>query len=153
MGEELRDLIAYLQRLGKDMDPGIAENKLVIGTILPAKGPLTEMGDAIKAMTSAFFDELNSQGGIYNRRIELKFVEAGETSTATRANVERFLVNERPFAMTGAFIAGSENEIVPLMSEKEIPLVGPVTLYPRTGFPLNRQVFYLLSGINEQARP
>lgn len=53
--------------------------------------------------------------------------------------------------MTGAFIAGAENEILPLMVRKEVPLIGPFTLYPQT-VPLNRQVFYLLSGANEQAR-
>ena len=62
---------------GKDRDPGISENKIVIGTVLPANGPLAEMGQAIKAVTTAYFEELNSQGGIYNRRIELKV-----TSTA-----------------------------------------------------------------------
>ena len=54
--------------------------------------------------------------------------------------------------MTAAFIAGSEKEIVPLMAQREVPLIGPLTLYPQTDFPLNRQVFYLLSGVDGQAR-
>ena len=150
--EDMADLVAYLKRVGKDRDPGITENKIVIGTAVPANGPLAEMGQAIKAMTTAFFDEINSQGGIYNRRIEIKFAEIGETPAATRANIERLIKDGQVFAMTGAFVAGAEKEIIPLMAQQEVPLIGPITLYPQTDLPLNRQVFYLLSGVDEQAR-
>jgi ABC-type branched-subunit amino acid transport system substrate-binding protein len=150
--EDLADLIAYLGRLGKDTDPGISENRITIGTAVPLQGTLAEMGQAVKAVTRAYFDELNSQGGIYNRRFELKIAETSVTPAATRSEIERLLTSEHVFAMTGAVIPGSEREIVLLMAEKEVPLIGPFTLYPQTGFPLNRQVFYLLSGIEGQAR-
>jgi len=150
--EDLADLIVYLERLGKDRDPGITESKIVIGTVVPANGALADLGQAIKAVNTAFFAELNNQGGIYNRRIDLKIIETGDTPTATRANVERLLQDSQVFAMSGAFVAGSEKEILPLVAEREVPLIGPFTLYPQTGFPLNRQVFYLLSGIETQAR-
>lgn len=150
--EDLADLIVYIERLGKDRDPGISESKIVIGIAAPTKGALGDLGLAVKAVTTAYFEDLNSQGGIYSRRVELKFIETGDTPAATRANVERFLKDEQIFAMTAVFIAGAEKEIIPLMAQEEVPLVGPFTLYPQTGFPLNRQVFYLLSGIDTQAR-
>jgi ABC-type branched-subunit amino acid transport system substrate-binding protein len=150
--EDLVDLIAYLKRLGKDRDPGISESKLVIGGLVPATGALGEMGQAIRALTTAYFEELNSRGGIYNRRIELKFVETADTPAGTRANVERLLKENQIFAMTGAFIAGSEKDVTSLAAQYEVPLVGPFTLFPQTEFPLNRQVFYLLSGIDGQIR-
>ena len=150
--EDLADLVAYLKRVGKDRDPGITENKVVIGTATPASGPLAEMGQVIRATTTAFFDEINSQGGIYNRRIEVKFAETGETPAVTRGNFERLIKDAQVFAMTGAFVAGAEKEIIPLMAQQEVPLIGPFTLYPQTDLPLNRQVFYLLSGIDDQAR-
>jgi ABC-type branched-subunit amino acid transport system substrate-binding protein len=150
--EDLADLVAYLKRLGKDRDPGISEGKIVIGTVVPSRGPLAETGQAIRAVTSAFFDELNSQGGVYSRRFELKFAEAADTPAATRANFEGLLGDGQVFAVTGAFIAGSEKEVVALAAERGVPLVGPLTLYTRTGFPPNRQVFYLLSGLDGQAR-
>jgi len=150
--DDLADLVLYLKRLGTDRDPGISENKIVIGTAGPTHGALAEMGQAIKAVTIAFFDELNSQGGVFNRRFEVRFLETAETPAATRANFERLIKEERVFALTGAFVAGAEKEVIPLMAEQGVPLIGPLTLYPQTEFPLNRQVFYLLSGTDEQAR-
>lgn len=149
--EDLADLVLYLKRLGEDRDPGISENKIVIGTTLP-KGALAEMGQAVRAVTSAFFDELNRQGGVYNRRVELKFMEIPETPADRRANLDRWLTDERVFALSGAFIAGAEKEIIPLVAQKGIPMIGPMTLYPQTNFPLNRQVFYVWSGVDGRAR-
>ena len=146
------DLIAYLKRLGTDRDPGITENSIKIGTVVPTKGALADMGQAVKAVISAYFDELNSQGGIYHRRLELKVAETGETPASTRANVERLLQDEQVFALTGAITAGADQELFTLAAERAVPLVGPLTLYPSPGAPLNRQVFYLLSGLDGQAR-
>jgi ABC-type branched-subunit amino acid transport system substrate-binding protein len=149
---DMADLIAYLKRLGKDRDPGITESKIVIGTVVPTKGELADLAQAIKAVTMAVFDELNSQGGIYNRRFEVKFVETADTPANTRGQVERFLQDEQVFALTGAFTAGSDKELFALMGERGVPLIGPFTLYPQIAFPLNRQVFYIFSGLDGQAR-
>lgn len=150
--EDLEDLLVYLKRLGNDRDPGISDDEIVIGTAVPITGPLAEMGQAVKAVTAAFFAEVNSQGGVYNRRLELRSIETAETPAATRANVQRLLKDEHVFAMTAAFIAGAEKEIVPMLAQQEVPLIGPLTLAPQTGVPLNRQIFYLLAGADGQAR-
>ena len=150
--EDMADLIAYLKLLGKDVDPGVSEGSITIGTIVPARGDLAGIGQAIKAVTTAFFDEVNSQGGIYNRKVELKFVETADTPAATGANVKRFIQDEHVFAITGAFTAGADRELPALMGDMEVPLVGPLTLYPQVGHPLNRHVFYLFSGLEGQAR-
>jgi ABC-type branched-subunit amino acid transport system substrate-binding protein len=150
--EDMADLIAYLKRLGKDIDPGVSESRIVIGTVLPVRSDLAGVSQAIKAVTTAYFDEVNSQGGIYNRKLELKFIETADTPATTSANVKRFIQDEQIFALTGAFTAGADRELAALMNELEVPLVGPLTLYPQVGHPLNRHVFYLLSGMEGQAR-
>lgn len=150
--QDMADLIVYLESLGHVRDPGISETQLVIGTVLPTTGPQAELGQAIKAVDVAFFAELNSQGGIYNRRVDLRFASTAETASGTKANLDRLLKADKVFALIGSFIAGAENEIVPLMADQEVPLIGPFTLYPQTASPLNRQVFYVLSGLEGQAR-
>ena len=150
--EDLADLVSYLKKLGTDADPGIADNRITIGTVLPVKGSLSELGQAVKEVVTATFAEVNATGGIYNRQLELKFVETGDSGPATRANVERLIRDEKIFAMVGAFIAGAEKEVVPLLAEQEVPLVGPLTLDPKISAPLNRQIFYVASGNSGQAR-
>ena len=148
--EDLGDLVAYLKRLGKDRDPGLSENSITIGTTIPARADLAAIGQAITAVTTAFFEEVNSRGGIYNRKIELKINETSDTPIT--AIVKRFIQDEQVFAMTSAFTAGADKELAALMDNLEVPMVGPLTLYPEGGYPLNRHVFYVLSGVDGQAR-
>jgi ABC-type branched-subunit amino acid transport system substrate-binding protein len=151
--EDLDDLIVYLKRLGTDVDPGISDDRIAIGTAVPVSGPLAEMGEAVKSVITAYFSEVNSQGGVYNRRLDLKFTEiTPANAAATRANLEHLIKDQNLFAMTGVFLAGAEKEIVPLMAQLEVPLIGPLTLDPQPGDPINRQVFYLVSGSGGQAR-
>lgn len=148
---DLDDLIFYMKRLGTDLDPGISEEKIVIGTAMPNTGPLAELGQAVRNVIAAVFAETNSQGGVYNRQVELKSV-AAETRSVSRADLERLIKTEKVFALAGLLMAGVEGEIVPAVADQQVPLIGPLTLDPRVGSPLNRQIFYLLSGNAGQAR-
>src|SRR6185503_17254026 len=149
--EDLDDLVVYLKRLGTDVDPGVTENKIVIGMAYPADGPVGELSLTTRDVLAAAFAEINAQGGIYSRQLELKSV-AVEAKALTRADVEKLIKDEKLFALAGVMIAGVEKEIVSVVAEQEVPLIGPLTLDPKIGAPLNRQVFYLLSGAATQAR-
>jgi ABC-type branched-subunit amino acid transport system substrate-binding protein len=85
--------------------------------------------------------------------LELNVIEcSAETRAAARAKLDSVLKEQQVFAMANAMIAGTEKEVVPILSQNATPLIGPFSLYPQTGFPLNRQVFYLLSGLDDQAK-
>ena len=134
-------------------EPGVTENTVVIGSVLPATtGQLASIHLPVKSLLTAFFDEVNSKGGINGRRVVLKFAETASTAADTRANFERFIREENVFALSTSNIAGAENEIAELMRDTKTPLVGPLTLYPQISSSLNRHVFYLLSGVDTQAR-
>ncbi|HEX2271234.1 MAG TPA: ABC transporter substrate-binding protein [Pyrinomonadaceae bacterium] len=150
--EDLDDLVVYMKRLGTDVDPGISETKIVIGTAFPTAGPLAEMAQAVRDMIAAVFVEANVQGGVYGRQLELKSVAAADTKAVSRADIEKLVDEEKVFALTGVMLAGVENELVPLLAQQEVPLIAPLTLAPKIGSPLNRQIFYLLAGNAGQAR-
>jgi ABC-type branched-subunit amino acid transport system substrate-binding protein len=141
--QDMADLIAYVKRLGKILDPGLTETSIRVGVILP---PRAELQPAVKAALTAYFDEINQAGGVYTRRIELRFAEA--SGSAVRALLEDGPV----FALTSSFMTGADEEIARLVQEKEVPVVGAFSLFPQTGFPLNRYVFYLCAGLGEQGR-
>jgi ABC-type branched-subunit amino acid transport system substrate-binding protein len=149
--QDLDDLVVYLKRLGTDVDPGVTETKIVIGMPFPTAGPIGELSLATRDVMAAVFAEVNAQGGVYSRQLELKSM-AVDTKAITRADVEKLIKDEQVFALAGAMIAGVENEIVPLLADQQVPLIGPLTLDPKIGTPLNRQVFYVLSGAATQSR-
>jgi ABC-type branched-subunit amino acid transport system substrate-binding protein len=150
--EDLADLVAYIKRLSTDRDVGLTDTSIRLGTLVPGRGPTEEMGRDIRAALEAYFEEINAQGGIYNRRIELHVSELNPDPKTAREAVERFVDDEQIFAMAGGFIAGADKEIASALEEKEVVMVGPTTLYPDEGFAQSRHIFYLLSGLKEQSR-
>lgn len=148
--QDMTDLIAYLKRIETDSDPGMTETSIVIGTLLPDKGGLAEMSQSMGDVLRAYFAEVNSRGGIYNRKIELR-VASGE-ATSIAANMKHLIDDEKVFALVGGMIAGADERIANMSQEGQVPFIGPSTLLPQRGLPVNRYVFYLLAGLKEQAR-
>lgn len=149
---DMAALVAYIHKLGNDQDPGVTADTLHLGTLLPPDGMAKGVSEAIESVLRAYVADVDSRGGLYGRRLELHAHRLVQDPSQRRADVEAFLDQTPIFAMVGAFIAGSDTEIPALMAEREIPLVGPFTLHPQTGFPVNRQVFYLLAGLATQGR-
>jgi ABC-type branched-subunit amino acid transport system substrate-binding protein len=150
--EDVADLIAYVKRIEDDRDPGLSDASVRVGTLLPLRGPLAETGAAMRDVLTAFFDEVNSKGGIYNRHVELQVAETGPDAATTAANARRLVEQGQVFAAVGGLSAGADKELAALAQELEVPFVGPSTLLPQIGFGSNRYIFYLLPGLGEQAR-
>jgi ABC-type branched-subunit amino acid transport system substrate-binding protein len=146
--EDMKDLIAYIKRLEFDRDPGLTSESIDVGVPLPANAALAGLGQAIRQVISAYFEDLNARGGIYNRKIKFHFTEAGADVSTSLRNLN----NQHPiFAFIGGVSAGADKEIAALAREEEIPFIGPATLLPQVEHPPNRYVFYLLPGVSEQA--
>lgn len=148
--DDMANLISYLKRIETDTDPGLTDTNIVVGTVLPEKAALSGLAQSMGDVLQAYFAEINAHGGIYNRRIELR-VMYGD-SKATVANVKHLIDEDQVFAIVSGLTAGAEDGVASLTQEKEVPFVGPSTLLPQRGLPVNRYIFYLLSGLNEQAR-
>src|SRR5215216_7216863 len=148
--EDMANLIAYLKRIETDTDPGVTDTSIVLGTVLPEKAALSGLAQSMGDVLQAYFAEINSRGGIYNRKIELR-VMYGD-SKATVPNMKHLIDDDQVFAIVSGLTAGAEAGVAALTQEKEVPFVGPSTLLPQRGLPLNRYVFYLLPGLKEQAR-
>jgi ABC-type branched-subunit amino acid transport system substrate-binding protein len=150
--EDVADLIAYLKRIDTDRDPGLTDTSVKVATLLPPTGPLAETGAAMKDVLTAYFANVNEKGGIYNRKIELGTIGTGIDAAATAANARKFVESGQVFAMVSGLTAGADQEVVALTQQAEIPFIGPLTLLPQASVQGNRTVFYMLSGVPEQAR-
>jgi ABC-type branched-subunit amino acid transport system substrate-binding protein len=127
--------------------PGITANTITIGSLAPLTGENAETGSAVKAVLSAYFDELNQRGGIYGRRIVLRFDESGNDSADTLKTAKR-LAAAPVFAMVAPFVPDAEQKLAAVAHASKIPLVGLLALsVPNEAE--NREVFYLLPGFQQ----
>jgi len=148
--QDMSDLIAYLKRVETDLDPGVSNDEIVVGTLLPEKTALTGLAQSMEGMLQAYFAEINNRGGIYNRKIRLRVLNGD--AGATVANMKQLIDDQQVFAIVSGLTAGADEGVAALSRDREVPLIGPSTLLPERALPLNRYVFYLLAGLKEQAR-
>src|SRR5688572_24009436 len=73
---DMADLIAYLKRIDSDLDPGLTDSSISLGLVVPSEGALADVGAAMKDVLSAYFDDLNKRGGIFNRNFDLRVTNA-----------------------------------------------------------------------------
>jgi ABC-type branched-subunit amino acid transport system substrate-binding protein len=149
---DLADLIAYLIRLETDFDPGLTEDLVRIGTVLPLEGRLASVGRAMKGVIEAYFSDVNVKGGIHGRRLKLVVASYPERLDAHRAAMKHLISDEDVFALVSAFTAGVEKDMSALIENEKIPLIGPFTSLPGESSSLDRFTFYLFSGLREQSR-
>lgn len=149
--EDMADLIAYLKRLGTDLDPGLSETAIRIGTALPDRGPLAELGAEVRGVLKAFFDEVNASGGLYDRKLELHVLPL-VPGPAAGQSFREFLIREEVFALVTPFTAGMDAAAAEIVEDRQVPAIGALTLYPQVTVPVGRYFFYLLAGLPDQAR-
>ena len=152
--EQMADLLAYLKKMGAatDVDAGLSGETIVVGAALPMTGPLAKIGEDLKAAMMATFADVNAQGGIYGRQINLVVEDSrGEPEETLRAT--RKLVEQRGvFALVGSFEPGNGRATDEFLKRSEVPLIGPATLSPKLSIPPNPYIFYLLPTFSDQAQ-
>jgi len=147
--QDMGDLLAYLRRLEHDLDPGLTGEGITLGTIMPQGGTSDSLGKVAAGVMTAYFDEINQQGGIYNRRITLKVIEAS-TKAQVIEQATTVIEHGEVFALVGPITSGVEQELDRLTEQHGVPLVGPFTQFPRHEDSLQRHTFYLFGGLSMQ---
>jgi ABC-type branched-subunit amino acid transport system substrate-binding protein len=121
---EMDDLLAYLRCLGHDRDPGVSEDEIRLGAALPLVGPGGGLGASVRAVLSAYFEDVNAQGGVFGRRLALSVEDSAQGPAGERAALER-LSRAGIFALVGSVWSGAP-EVEASLRAEELPLVGPV---------------------------
>jgi ABC-type branched-subunit amino acid transport system substrate-binding protein len=147
--EQAADLVAYLEVLGREADPGVTENALKIGVVLP---PANGSGSArgIRELIAAFALQVNEQGGFYGRQLQFAFVSAPAELEARAGVIRDFVEAEQPFALISSYLTGCEEEIGRYLDENKVPLIGPIALNAADAPARHRYVFHLLAGLAGQ---
>ena len=147
--EDLSNLIAYIKILGLETTAGVEDNELHIG-MLPSPNPAAKgLNQATQQVVQAYFTEINENGGIYGRKLQLHLpAPAGQLSAPGAATT---FLNQQPlFALVNSFYSqsglGAEETL------GELPVVGAIDPMPIRDFTRNHHLFYLYPGLDDLAQ-
>lgn len=149
--KELDDLVAFLKVIGVKPDPGVSDSLIRIGTVLPRKGAHAATGRIIESTLRAAFDDLNRQGGIYARRLELIVADAGELPADARSSLQQLIEKENVFALLSPYLPTNQDALIDADLKGAIPVVGPFNAAPSGYADRMRYTFRTLAGAGEQA--
>jgi ABC-type branched-subunit amino acid transport system substrate-binding protein len=140
-----RNLTAYLKRLGEERDPGVEEGVLRLGTLLPASGPLAGAGHVVRAVLEDGVQQINQQGGIHGRRLELVVADTGSDQASAELALQRMLDQDQVFTLIAPMAPMLDQQLPTLLEQRRVPLIGST---PRGGG--SSQIFDPLPDIASQ---
>lgn len=111
---------------GKPATPGVFEDRILFGQSAAFEGPAKALGRSMQAGILSAFKEINEQGGIHGRRLELRSLNDSYEPDSAIANT-RQLVEENVFALIGAVGTPTSKAVVPVTEEYHIPYIAPMT--------------------------
>lgn len=139
---DMRDVVAYLHALGEQPEPGVRDDAVTIGLLVPegAAGP------PLRAAARAWADELNDRGGVFARRVELRELPAIGAALAALPE------DERPFAFLGGAAVDPQDAVGAWTRAAEIPLVRARGLTAEPREPSEDGVFELGPPLADEVR-
>jgi ABC-type branched-subunit amino acid transport system substrate-binding protein len=152
--DDLADLVAYLQAIATESDPGLYSDRIRIGTVLPLDGPLQGAGNTARALLEAIFADVNRNGGIHGRQLELVVGRYGDSDDPAIWAARDLLAEQPVFALLSPLLPGYDAELAALAEDEAIPLIGPYTNLPavrNADGELNGYTFYMHPGLEQQS--
>jgi hypothetical protein len=127
---QMEDLIAYLQKLPQDSDPGLTDDSVRLGVVVS--------NPSARSLVETYISRVNQAGGLFGRKIELRF---------SPALTQAFIDASHPFAIAASTLIGNEDEFESLIDQNQLPSMATIA----TREPRGRYSFHVLAGIREQA--
>jgi len=107
---------------------GVSENSILIGMTAPFTGPSGVYGLDMKAVISAYFRQINDNGGINGRKLELRALDDGYETERAVTNTRTLINNEKVFALLASYgsspTTAAMNEV---FGPAKVPLVGTIS--------------------------
>lgn len=106
--------------------PGVNSERILFGQSAAFSGPAGELGKSMKAGILAAFKEINDQGGVNGRRLELHSLDDAYEPEAAVTNTQK-LIEEGVFALIGAVGTPTSQSAVPVTEASGVPYLAPMT--------------------------
>lgn len=124
---------------------------ILLGQSAPLSGPSATLGRDFASGAQSLFRQVNASGGIYGRPIRLIQLDDRYEPALTRANAARLVNQDKVFALFGTVGTPTTRTVLPLLEQRGIPLVAPVTGAAVLRNPSNARVFHLRASYADEA--
>ena len=102
---------------------GVYDNEVVVGSFQALSGPYAIIGQEMTKGMNAYFNWINSNGGVYGRRIKLIVADDQLNPSKTVVEVKRLVEQDKVFAIVGGLGTYGCLAVMDYLNEKGVPFV------------------------------
>ena len=102
-------------------DPGVSKTEIVIGTTTPLTGPASPGYKDVAPGAQAYFDYVNSRGGINGRKIKFVVKDDQYNPALTKKVTSQLILSDKMFALFGGLGTPSHSAVVADLNRRGIP--------------------------------
>jgi branched-chain amino acid transport system substrate-binding protein len=107
------------------------ESEIVkLGAILPITGPVSEWGDSNGAILRMLQAEVNADGGINGKQLEIVIYDSGAKGVEAANLVRKLASEDNVLAIMGPFTSSEAEVAFPVANELEIPITSQASSKP-----------------------
>lgn len=107
--------------------PSVSGDMIVLGQSAPLTGPSSQLGIEMRDGALAYFDYINSNGGVHGRKIILKTLDDAADAQRAASNTRQLIDTERAFALFGYVGIGPAKAAMPMVEQENVPFFAPLT--------------------------
>lgn len=122
-------------------EPGITADKVVIGSFQALSGPIAFIGTPMRKGMDAYFNWVNSQGGVNGRKIELLVADDQFNPAKTVVEVKRMVEQDNVFSIVGGLGTPGCLAVMKYLNDSKVPFVYQGSGALGLSVPPNRYIF------------
>jgi branched-chain amino acid transport system substrate-binding protein len=123
--------------------------KIILGQSAAFTGPAAQLGIQFNRGAQIWFDQLNAQGGVNGKTIEIKKMDDGYEPDRCAANTVK-LIDSGVFALFGYIGTPTCLAAMPMVKAEHIPFIAPFTGAMGLRDASNKMVFHLRASYNDE---
>jgi branched-chain amino acid transport system substrate-binding protein len=120
---------------------GVSRDQIVLGSIQDLSGPLVTLGKPIRNGMAMRVAQINEQGGIHGRSLKLVVEDSGYEPRKGVLAAQKLLTQDRIFSMVGSLGSVVSLATMPLVLEKGVTHLFPVTAHHGNFDPFHKYKF------------
>jgi ABC-type branched-subunit amino acid transport system substrate-binding protein len=131
---------------------GVSKNEIVIGTIQDLSGPVVVYSKPVVNGMRMRVDEINAEGGIHGRKLKLVVEDSGYDPKKAVLAQQKLIQRDKVFAMMGTLGTPVVGATMPLVLERNLPHLFPLTGAGFTYEPVQKNKFQIFAPYPETVR-
>ncbi len=138
-------------------ETGVTDTSISLGMSVPLSGPASAHGQELKNVINAYFEQVNKNGGVNGRKLQLTVLDDAYDPEKTVANTKTLIETNKVFALIGYYGSTAMTDAMnKVFGPAKVPLIGGISgamslRQPPAGNPNNRYLFVQRASYADEA--